>query len=59
MVSWIAGHPEIRRLIGATIWIAVLALMARRYQTKRHTAIQMAVWALLVLSGVVLVKLLN
>ena len=64
MMRWIAnsqaaGSGEIRGLITAAFWIVVLALMARRYQTKRQTAIALAIWASLVLSGVVLVRLLN
>jgi len=65
MIRWIANphgalaSVEIRSLINAAVWIVVLALMARRYQTKRQTAIALAIWASLVISGVVLVRLLN
>ena len=58
-MNWTIGGVEIRRFIDIAIWIGVLALMAKRFQTKRQTLISMVIWAVLLVSGVVLVRLLN
>ena len=60
MMRWLASHHEVRRIIVAIVfWIGVLALMARPHQTRKQTALLIAVWALLVIAGVLLLKQLD